>query len=111
MPSTTAIAKLTEVQDKVLETIDQVQEPIVSTVRDAAAKAESRMPELPALPFADKLPPADELVANQFAFAAKLLEQQKSFVEALLDAARPVSEKLVVVEDDAKAKTSTKKAA
>ena len=109
MPSTTAIDRITEVQDKVLETIDQIQEPIVSAVRDSAAKAESRLPELPALPFADKLPPADELVANQFAFAAKLLEQQKAFAEALLDAARPVSEKLVVV--DGESTSSSSKAA
>ena len=109
MPTTPAIEKLSEVQDRVLELIDQIQEPIVNAVRESASRAESRLPELPAVPFGDQLPGADEVVANQFGFINRLVEQQKAFAESVVEAARPVSDKLVVVEDEAAEKAAKPK--
>ena len=108
--SSPVIDKLTEVQEQVLESLEQVQKPIVSAVRRAADSVESYVPELPALPSGDKLQSAQELIANQYDFAVKLLELNKQFADALADAAKPVADKVVVVEVKT-AKTTTKKAA
>lgn len=111
MPSSPVIDKLTQLQEQVLETVEQVQEPVVKAARQAAEVVEPRLPELPALPFADKLPSADELVANQYDFVLKVIEQQKRFIEALIDAGRPVAAKVVVAAEAKPVKAAAKKAA
>lgn len=97
----TVIDQLNDLQTKILDTLENVQEPVVDTVKQVADKVEGRVPELPTVPGADKLPPAGELVDNQFDFIVKVLDQQRAFVQALLDAVRPVATKLVVVDEAA----------
>lgn len=97
----TVLDQLTDLQTKLLDTIESVQEPVVDVVKQVADKVEGRVPELPAVPGADKLPPAGEFIDAQFDFAVKVLDQQRAFVQALLDAVRPVATKLVVVDEAA----------
>lgn len=108
--STPMIDKLTEIQEQVLESLEQIQEPVVSAVRRTAEQAERYVPELPVAPYGDKLPSAQELIANQYEFAVKLLELNKRFADALAEAAKPVSDKVVVVEVKT-GKSASKKAA
>lgn len=54
----------------------------------------SMMPKVPAAPvpaFATELPTPKEIVEANFAFAAKLLKQQKEFTEKLFAASTPAN--------------------
>jgi hypothetical protein len=104
----TATETLIKVQDQILETLASIQKPLVDAVTKLADKAESVVPEVPAVPGADRLPTVDELIVNQFAFAEKVLTQQKDFTAELIKAVKPVSSKLVV---ETKPKARTTKAA
>lgn len=105
----TATETLVKVQDQILETLASIQKPVLDAVTKLADKAESVVPEVPAVPGTDRLPTVDELIVNQFAFAEKVLTQQKDFTAQLIKAVKPVSNKLASV--DAKPKTRTTKAA
>jgi hypothetical protein len=69
------------------------------------------------VPYADKLPTADEVVDNGFDFAGKVLDNQKAFAGDMLQATAPVRDKFVVETPAAPAKkapakkTTAKKAA
>ncbi len=91
----TATEQLTKVQDQILDTIASIQKPVVDAVTKVAERAETVVPEVPAVPGSDNLPTVDELIVNQFAFLEKLLSQQKDFTNALLTAIKPVSAKVV----------------
>lgn len=105
----TATETLTKIQDQILETVASIQQPFVDAVSRLADRAESVVPAVPAVPGTDRFPTVDELIVNQFAFAEKVLTQQKDFTVELIEAVKPVSEKLVVVET--KPKTRSSKAA
>ncbi len=81
-----------DLQSEVLDTIRKSQEAVVEAV-DAWAKAvQSIKPDLPDVnvPFADKLPKPEELVANAYDFAEKLLAAQRKFAEDVLKATAPL---------------------
>lgn len=90
----TTTEKLTEVEDQVLETIESTQEPIVSAVKKLVELTESRVPELK-IKLNDSVPQAHELVDLQFAFVEKVLKNQHKFVNDILDAIKPVTDKVV----------------
>lgn len=104
----TPLDQLTKVQDQILEAIASFQKPVVETVGKVAERLEDVVPETPAVPYGEKLPAIDELVEAQFSFAEKLLAQQKEFTSSLLQAFKPVSDKVVV---EAKPKAKPAKAA
>jgi hypothetical protein len=80
---------LSDIQNKVLETIDSVQAPVVDVVKQAADRLDEVLPEnRPELP--DAVPAPAELVDLYFGFAQKLLDDQREFVKALLDAVSPL---------------------
>jgi hypothetical protein len=107
-----ATEQITKVQDQIIETLASIQKPVVDLVKKVAERAESVVPEVPAVPGSDRLPTVDELIVTQFAFAEKLLSQQKDFTNALLAAVKPVSDKVIVVaEAKPKAKAAATKAA
>ena len=109
MPTPTE--QLVKVQDQILETLASIQKPVVEAVEKLAKRAESVVPEVPVLPGTDKLPTVDVLVATQFKFAEKLMTQQKEFTTALLEAVKPVSDKVIVTEAKPKVAKATKAAA
>jgi len=68
-------------EDRLLDTVQRGQDAVI----DVVAKASARLPELPELPFADRLPeptrviervysPAERLLANQHKFAARVVK-------------------------------------
>jgi hypothetical protein len=103
----TATDQLTNVEEKILETLATIQKPIVDAVGRLAERAENYVPELPR---SESLPAFDELILTQFGFAEKLLANQRDFVNKLLDAIKPVSTK-VATEPTSKPKSTTAKAA
>ena len=90
-----ATEKITEIQDVVLDYVARIQEPVVNGIQTVAAKVEGRLPEIKVPGLGETVPTADELVATQFAFGQKLLDNQKQFAEAVLKAAKPVRKKFV----------------
>src|SRR5664279_3111930 len=94
--TTTTISKLTDVQDKVFETVNSTQEPVVNFVKKVVELAESRVPDLK-ISLNDNLPQISEIVELQFAFAEKMLNNQHAFAKEILDAVKPVTDKVVEV--------------
>ena len=86
----TATELFSSIEDQVLDTVKQGQEAVVKAVQTWADASKNLIPDLPPLPFADQLPATSEIVENAFAFADKLLASQREFVNAILDAAKPV---------------------
>jgi hypothetical protein len=85
-----ATEMITALEDQVFETVRQSQEVVVKAVQSWAEAGKSVMPEVPALPFADQLPNAVDMVENAFNFADRLLATQRQFAAAVLDAAKPM---------------------
>jgi hypothetical protein len=108
--ATSSLARLTEAQDKVVETVESFQQPVVEAVRKAVVLVEDRVPEFPTETVTAKLPTARELVDSQFAFASRLLETSHQFALAMIDAVEPVTVK-VVKAAPAKPRSTTKKTA
>ena len=91
-----ATEKFTEFEGQVLDFLSRMEEPVVKGVRDLAEKVEGRLPEVkvPAT-VAEKVPTAAEALDAYYGFRTRLLENQREFAEALLDAAAPVRAKFV----------------
>jgi hypothetical protein len=81
---------LDSIEDQVLEAVRQSQDVVVKAVKSWADAGKNLVPDLPALPFADQLPSATELVDKTFDFADKLIAAQREFASAVIDAAKPL---------------------
>ena len=83
MPSTPQ-----EVQEEFLNTIRKSQETVIEALKSWVEAVQSITPKLPAVnvPGADKLPRAEDVVANAYDFAEKLLASQRKFAEDLVKA-------------------------
>jgi hypothetical protein len=92
--TTATIDRLSEVQERVLEFVESVQEPIVSTVKNVVEFVDERLPELPELPYAKDIPTTREFLTNQFSFADQMLKQNKKFSLAVSDATKPLEVQL-----------------
>jgi hypothetical protein len=103
------VERLSEVQDKIVETAESFQQPVVDAVRKGVDLVEERIPDFPTEKVTAKLPTARELVDNQYDFATRLLKVSHDFSLAVLGALEPVTDKVVKAEP--KAKTATRKAA
>ena len=93
--ATTVMNKLTDGQEKALEALVNVQIPVVTYVRKAVDYVETSIPELPTKELGEKLPTIKQFVDSQFLFAGKVLDTNHKFVLELLDATKPVAEKIV----------------
>ena len=85
----------------------------IDGVRTLAETVEGFVPELPALPFADRIPEPSTIVDDAFDFAAKLLDSQRHFAQELFAAAAPVTSKSPATAPTTKPKpvVATKKSA
>jgi hypothetical protein len=81
-----------ELQNEIFNTIRRSQEAIVDAIETWASTVQAVRPELPDLnlPFADKLPKPQDLVANAYDFAEQLLSTQRQFAEDVLKATAPL---------------------
>src|ERR1700689_5506909 len=91
-----------ELQDEVLNTVRKSQTGVIEAIQAWASKAQSFTPELPGLnmPFTDKLPKPQELIASSYDFAEQLLASQRTFAEDVLKAIAP----MLTSQDDAPAR-------
>jgi hypothetical protein len=81
-----------EITSEVLNTISKSQAAVVDAIETWASTIQSIKPELPEVnvPFADKLPTPQDVVASAYDFAEQLLASQRKFAEDLLKAAAPL---------------------
>ena len=82
-----------ELQNEFLSTIRKSQAAVVDALQTWASAVQSITPELPDvnMPFADKLPKPQDLIAGAYDFAEQLLASQRKFAEDLLKAAAPLA--------------------
>jgi hypothetical protein len=83
---------LGQVQDEILNTVRKSQAAVVEAIQTWAGAVQSITPSLPELnvPFADKLPRPQDLVAGAYDFAEQLLASQRTFAEDVLKATAPL---------------------
>lgn len=81
-----------ELTSEVLNTISKSQAAVVEAIETWASAVQSIKPDLPGvnLPFADKLPAPQDVVASAYDFAEALLASQRKFAEDLLRATAPL---------------------
>ena len=103
------LASVTEIEERVVDTVRQLQQPVVSYVRKGVERAEGRLPKLT---YPENLPRPAEIVESQVTFAKALLDSQRDFVNDLVDAVsplvRPEAEAPEVKTDTATAADATK---
>jgi hypothetical protein len=92
------------VQEEILNTVRKSQAAVVDALQTWASAVQSITPSLPDvnMPFAEKLPKPQDLVAGAYDFAEQLLASQRKFAEEVLQATAP----LLPGKDDAPAKKS-----
>ena len=83
---------LGQVQDEILSTVRKSHAAVVDAIQTWAGAVQSITPSLPELnvPFADKLPRPQDLVAGAYDFAEQLLASQRMFAEDVLKATAPL---------------------
>jgi hypothetical protein len=91
-----------QVQEEILKTVRNSQAAVVEAIRTWTSTVQSITPSLPDVnvPFADKLPKPQELIASAYDFAERLLASQRKFAEDVLKATAP----MLAGKDDAPAR-------
>ena len=93
---TTSIPTVQEVQDQVIAAVRKSQEATIDAIKgvvDAVSSVTTKLPGTPeklSVPFADKLPTPEALVAGAYDFAGQLLAEQRKFAEDILKATAPL---------------------
>ena len=84
-----------EVQSEILNTVRKSQDAVVDAIKTWTEAVQSITPSIPtpSLPFAEKLPKPEELVASAYDFAEQLLASQRNFAESVLQVTMPASAK------------------
>jgi hypothetical protein len=77
-----------EIQDQVLSTVRKSQEIALDAIRTAVDTLQSITPKIPSvsLPFAEKLPKPEAVVASSYDFAEQLLSSQRKFADEVVKA-------------------------
>jgi hypothetical protein len=81
-----------ELQDQFLSTVRKSQEIALDAIRTAVDTVQSISPKIPSvsLPFAEKLPKPEDVVASSYDFAEQLLTSQRKFADEVVKAAAPL---------------------
>ena len=77
-----------DLQNEVLITVRKSQESVIEAIKTWVETVQSITPKVPAveIPYADKLPKPEEVVASAYDFAEQLLASQRKFAEDVLKA-------------------------
>ncbi|HTS97361.1 MAG TPA: hypothetical protein VMI33_12130 [Streptosporangiaceae bacterium] len=75
-------------QDEILSAVSKSQAAVIEAIQTWASAVKSITPDMPEvnLPFAEKLPKAEEFVTSGYDFAEQLLASQRKFAEDVLQA-------------------------
>ena len=88
MPSTPT----QDLQNDILTTVRKSQESVIDAIKTWVETVQSITPKVPAMdmPFADKLPKPQDVVASGYDFAQQLLTSQRKFADEVVKAAAPL---------------------
>ena len=77
-----------DLQNEVLNTVRKSQETVLEALKTWVETVQSITPKVPSVdvPYADKLPKPEEVVASAYDFAEQLLASQRKFAEEVLKA-------------------------
>ena len=92
---TTVLTRVSDVQDQVISAINSVNEPLTVAVALAVGYVVDKAPQIPSVPFAEKLPTPKELINNQAKFASKLVTTNKTVALSVAAAAQPLTDQLL----------------
>ena len=81
-----------ELQDQFLSTVRKSQEIALDAIKTMVDTVQSITPKIPSVsvPFADRLPKPQDVVANGYDFAEQLLSSQRKFADEVVKAAAPL---------------------
>ena len=90
MPSTTTTQQ--ELQDQFLSIVRKSQEIALDAIKSMVDSVQTITPKIPSVdvPFADRLPKPQDVVASGYDFAEKLLSSQRKFADEVVKAAAPL---------------------
>jgi hypothetical protein len=90
MASTTTTQQ--ELQDQFLSIVTKSQEMALDAIKSMVDSVQTITPRIPAVdvPFADRLPKPQDVVASGYDFAQKLLTSQRKFADEVVKAAAPL---------------------
>ena len=90
MPSTTTTQQ--ELQDQFLSLVRKSQEMALDAIKSIVDTAATITPKIPSVdvPFADRLPKPQDVVASGYDFAEKLLSSQRKFADEVVKATAPL---------------------
>jgi hypothetical protein len=100
-----------EVQDRILGAIARTKQPVADAVGQVVDAILERVPEIPVLPYAERIPTPVEVIENQAKFASKLVTTNKAVALSAAKAAAPLTDKLLDRKPVAAAKKTEVKAA
>ena len=88
MPSTTQ----QELQDQFLSIVRKSQEIALDAIKSMVDTVQTITPKIPSVdvPFADRLPKPQDVVASGYDFAEKLLSSQRQFADEVVKATAPL---------------------
>jgi len=77
-----------DLQNEILTAVRKSQESVIDAIKTWVETVQSITPKIPAVdvPFADKLPKPEEVVASAYDFAEQLLASQRKFAEEVIKA-------------------------
>jgi len=92
MASTTTTTTQQELQDQFLSIVTKSQEMALDAIKSMVDTVQTITPRIPAVdvPFADRLPKPQDVVASGYDFAQKLLTSQRKFADEVVKAAAPL---------------------
>jgi hypothetical protein len=81
-----------ELQDQFLSIVSKSQEIALDAIKTTVETIQSITPKIPSVdvPFADRLPKPQDVVASGYDFAEKLLSSQRKFTTDVLQATKPL---------------------
>ena len=91
----TILEPISDVQDRVIEAIGSLKKPVTKAVTAVVEFITGRVGEVPALPYAQKLPTPLELIDNQSKFATKVISTTKGVATSAAKAAAPLTDQLL----------------
>ena len=91
MPSTTTSTQQ-ELQDQFLSIVRKSQEIALDAIKSMVDTVQTITPKIPSVdvPFADRLPKPQDVVASGYDFAEKLLSSQRKFADEVVKATAPL---------------------
>jgi hypothetical protein len=90
MASTVTVTR--EMQDQFLSTVRKGQEMALDAIKTMVDTIQNVTPKVPSInmPFADRLPKPEDVVASSYEFAEQLLTSQRKFADEVMKAAAPL---------------------